>query len=79
VVPAYTEEQLDAAIAALADPERLREAELMVAGAAPKLQKVLMAAIKEEDWSREEQAGMLVGVAVGWALANELREANDKE
>jgi len=39
--PGYTEAELDAAIEALERPDRFREAETLVAAAAPKLQRVL--------------------------------------
>lgn len=39
--PTYTDAELDAAVAALSDPERFRAAEARVARAAPGLQKVL--------------------------------------
>jgi hypothetical protein len=98
---AYSEEQLDAAIDALTDPVRFRDAESMVAGAAPKLQRILNEAMRTGGWfgetheaevlkaattpdseqrvtavrtllAEEARMGMLVGVAVGWALAEEL-------
>ena len=104
--PAYTDEQLDAAIAALSEPERFREAEAMVAAAAPKLQRVLAQALEQGGWfaeshedavaraagsadeaerlaavrtllAEETRMGMLVGVAVGWALANELTKEDE--
>lgn len=76
----YTDEQLDAAIEALSDPERFREAEGLVAAAAPKLQRILMSAIArdEGEWSEDAQVGMLVGVAVGWALRDELRKQEEQ-
>ncbi|MDQ6835180.1 MAG: hypothetical protein M3016_03240 [Actinomycetota bacterium] len=54
----YTDEELDAAIAQIADPARLREAQDVVARAAPSLQRVLAAAIAEGGWfdSAHEQA-----------------------
>jgi len=102
------EERLDAAIEALTDRERFREAESVVSAAAPKLQRVLASAMEEGGWFREthddevrkaataadeeerltalrtllaEEArmGMMVGVAVGWALAEELRRADKPE
>ena len=101
-VPAYTDAELDSAIAALEDPERFREAEAMVGTAAPKLARVLAQALESGGWfaeshddaaskaagteepaerlaavrtliAEETRVGMLVGVAIGWALANELR------
>jgi hypothetical protein len=47
---AYTDEELDGAIAELTDPVRLREAQELVARAAPSLQRVLAAAIAEGGW-----------------------------
>ena len=98
----YSDEQLSAAIEALREPERFREAERRVAAAAPQLQQVLAAALAEGGWfdararaaprearrdrgpggaadaaphaaRRGDRIGMLVGVAVGWELARELR------
>ncbi len=106
--PAYSDEQLDAAIEALTAPERFREAEALVAEAAPKLQRVLLAALEQGGWfaeshdeatakavgaegeaerlaavrtllAEETRMGMLVGVAVGWALANELTKTKGDE
>jgi hypothetical protein len=97
----YTEEQLDAALDALSNPERFRRAEAMIATAAPRLQRVLAQALEEGGWfgesheaevrktagvpdegervsalrtllAEEARMGMMVGVAVGWALAEEL-------
>jgi hypothetical protein len=99
----YSEERLEAAIDALTEPGRFREAESMVAGAAPKLQRVLAEAMQAGGWfgeahdaevlkaatapdseqrvtavrtllAEEARMGMLVGVAVGWALAEELQK-----
>jgi hypothetical protein len=47
---AYTDADLDAAIAAITDPQRLREAQDLVVRAAPGLQRVLAAAIAEGGW-----------------------------
>lgn len=103
----YSDEQLERAVDALSDPERLRGAETVVATAAPGLQKVLVSALQAGGWFEEAHAaeirkaieleaadervaavrtlmaeearmGMMVGVAVGWALAEELR-TNDTE
>jgi hypothetical protein len=99
--PRYTDAEVDAAVEALTEPERFREAETVVAQAAPKLQRILAQALESGGWFAEshegelrkalaladdaerdaavrtllvEEArmGMLVGVAVGWALATEL-------
>jgi hypothetical protein len=105
---AYSDEELDAAIEALSEPHRLREAESVVNAAAPKLQRVLAEAMQAGGWfneahegqvqkaasaadeqerrtavrtllAEEARMGMLVGVAVGWALADELREPTNRE
>jgi hypothetical protein len=102
------EARLDAAIDALTERGRLREAEAAVFGAAPKLQRVLAAAMEEGGWfgdahadqvrkaaaepgegervtavqtllAEEARMGMMVGVAVGWALADELRETKPEQ
>jgi hypothetical protein len=104
--PSYSEEQLDAAVEALADAERFRDAERIVAGAAPKLQKVLASALASGGWFGQSQEaevlkaattpgeeervtavrtllveetrmGMMVGVAVGWALHEELSRQDE--
>lgn len=106
----YTDEELDAAIEALTDPERFRRAESLVAEAAPKLQRVLAQALEAGGWleqaheaemrkaselepearvaavrtllAEEARMGMMVGVAVGWALAEELganEQASEQE
>jgi len=45
-----TDADIDAAIAAVAEPERLREAQDLVARAAPSLQRVLAEALDEGGW-----------------------------
>lgn len=104
----YSDEELDAAIEALGERERLREAEAVVNAAAPKLQRVLAEAMHAGGWfddahegqvrkatsasdegerltavrtllAEEARMGMLVGVAVGWALADELSEQNREQ
>jgi hypothetical protein len=47
---AYTEAELEAAITAIADLERLREAQDLVARSAPALQRVLITALEEGGW-----------------------------
>jgi hypothetical protein len=103
----YSDEQIDAAIEEISEPEAFREVEGRVARAAPKLQKilaealgaggwfgeshdaeVLKAATKPDDEERltavrtllaeEARVGMMVGVAVGWALAERLTEQQEE-
>lgn len=102
------EARLDAAIEALTDRERLRDAESVVQSAAPKLQRILAEALRSGGWfeeaheqevrkavaapqeaermsavrtllAEEARMGMMVGVAVGWALAEELSETTETE
>jgi hypothetical protein len=102
----FTDAEVDAALEALSDPERFREAESRVARLAPQLQRILNSALEEGGWfdagrdsqlrqvltgddpgerermvrtmlAEETRVGMLVGVAVGWALANELEGKRD--
>jgi hypothetical protein len=47
---AYTDAELEAAIAAISSPERLREAQDVVARSAPALQRVLATALDEGGW-----------------------------
>ncbi|HJS95886.1 MAG TPA: hypothetical protein VJ741_16595 [Solirubrobacteraceae bacterium] len=47
---AYTDAELEAAIAAIAEPARLREAQDLVARSAPALARVLAAALDEGGW-----------------------------
>ena len=97
----FSDERLDAAIGRLSEPGALREAESVVATAAPKLQRILAQALESGGWfaesheaeigkaaattgesgrltalrpllAEEARIGMLVGVAVGWALRGEL-------
>jgi hypothetical protein len=106
--PRYSDAELEAAVAALADRERFREAEAVVARAAPHLGRILAQALAEGGWfaeshsdevrkaaeepdpesrltalrtllAEETRMGMLVGVAIGWALANELPSGNEQE
>jgi hypothetical protein len=47
---AYTDADLDAAIAAITDPQRLQEAQELVVRAAPSLQRLLASALAEGGW-----------------------------
>jgi hypothetical protein len=48
--PSYTEQEVDAAVAALSDPKRFGQAQAIVAHAAPGLQRVLNEALHEGGW-----------------------------
>jgi hypothetical protein len=94
--------EIDAAIEAIGDPERMRAAQDLVARTAPALQRVLAQALADGGWfdtahdaavtdaigvedpgerlravktlfAEEARLSMLVGVAVGFELARELR------
>lgn len=97
------QDRLEAAVEALGESERLREAEGLVARAAPQLQRILAQALESGGWfaesheeglrkaldlpepdrvtavrtlvAEETRLGMMVGVAVGWALARDLEAA----
>lgn len=102
----FTDAELEAALGALSVPGALRDAETLVAAAAPGLHRVLGAAISEGGWldsaqadearkaaaapdpaerevamrtllAEEARLGMMIGVVVGWALNDHLR--NDRE
>jgi hypothetical protein len=105
----YSDAELDAAIEALGDRARFREAESVVQRAAPRLQRILAQALADGGWfegshddevrkaatapgddaarisavqtllAEETRMGMLVGVAVGWALATELQARDTTE
>ena len=54
----YSDAEIDAAVESLTDPERLREAQDLVARAAPQLQRVLATALETGGWfgsAHEEQ------------------------
>ncbi|MQA74133.1 MAG: hypothetical protein GEU88_07320 [Solirubrobacterales bacterium] len=97
----FSDAELEAAVEALAERDRFREAESVVARAAPQLQRILAQALESGGWfaeshdeavrraleppgeeerraavrtllAEETRMGMMVGVAVGWALAEEL-------
>lgn len=103
----FTDEQIDAAIDAISDPEVFKETERQVARAAPRLQKILAEALGAGGWfgeshdaevlkasttpdeqarvtavrsllAEEARMGMMVGVAVGWAIAEKLSEQQEE-
>jgi hypothetical protein len=63
---AYTDAEVDAAVEALTDPERLRAAQDLVACAAPQLQRVLDEALASGGWfgpAHEQAVLQAAGVA----------------
>jgi hypothetical protein len=105
----FSDDELNAAVDALAEPGAFADAESIVARAAPGLQGVLAAALAEGGWfgeshedgvrkaalaeggdaerltavrtllAEEARMGMMVGVAVGWALAETLNRPTTTE
>ena len=94
----HSDAEIDAAIEALSDPQRLEEAQRLVAAKAPQLQRILDQALDAADWygsahqaevlraagrpdpderlaavrtliAEETRVSMLIGVAVGYELA----------
>jgi len=47
---AYTDDEVEAAVQALSDAERLEEAQRLVAANAPTLQRILNLALEEAEW-----------------------------
>ena len=102
----YSDQEVEAAIEAISQPEAFQEAEGSVARAAPQLQRILSEALSAGGWfdesheaevlkaatipdqeerltairtllAEETRMGMMIGVAVGWALSDQL--ASDEE
>ena len=94
----HSDAEIDAAIEALSDPQRLEEAQRLVSAKAPQLQRILDQALEAADWygsahqaevlkaagradpdervaavrtlvAEETRVSMLIGVAVGYELA----------
>jgi hypothetical protein len=59
----FTDAELDAALEALSDPERFREAERRVARVAPQLQRILNRALHEGGWFGEAHESQVRGAA----------------
>jgi hypothetical protein len=55
--PRFTDEQVDAAVDALTQPERFRQAEMRVTRIAPQLQRILAQALDEGGWFGEAHEG----------------------
>jgi hypothetical protein len=94
----HSDAEIDAAIEALSDPQRLEEAQRLVSAKDPQLQRILDQALEAADWygsahqaevlkaagrpdpderiaavrtlvAEETRVSMLIGVAVGYELA----------
>jgi hypothetical protein len=101
----HSDAEIDAAIEALSEPQRLEEAQRLVAAKAPQLQRILDQALESADWfgsaheaellkaagrpdpdervaavrtlvAEETRVSMLVGVAVGYELAQILTKGD---
>ena len=101
----HSDAEIDAAIEALSDPQRLEEAQRLVQAKAPQLQRILDEALESADWfgaahqvevlkaagtadpderveavqtlvADETRLAMLVGVAVGYELAQMLMKGD---
>ena len=59
----YTAEEVDAAVQALSDPERLRHAQAAVTHAAPALQRVMNQALEEGGWFEDAHQGQIAKIA----------------
>jgi hypothetical protein len=60
----FSDEQVDAAVRALSDPDRFAGAERLIAEAAPQLQRVLAQALEEGGWfGTAHQAELRAAVA----------------
>lgn len=59
----FTDEQLEAAVRALSDPDRFEGAERLVSAAAPQLQRILGDALNEGGWFGEAHASQVRAAA----------------
>jgi hypothetical protein len=59
----YTAEEVDAAVAALSDPDRLTHAQEVVTHAAPGLQRVMNEALDAGGWFGEAHEAQITGAA----------------
>lgn len=62
--PTYSADEVDAAVAALGDPERFAHAQDIVTHAAPSLQQVLIAALEEGGWFGQAHEDALAKAAL---------------
>ena len=59
----FTDAEIDAAVEALSDPARFREAESQVARMAPQLQRILGHALEDGGWFGEAHEGQVLKAA----------------
>ena len=59
----FTDAEIDAAVAALSDPDRYREAESMLGRVAPQLQRILVHALEDGGWFGEAHDGQILKAA----------------
>ena len=59
----YTAEEVDAAVAALSEPDRLRHAQELVTHAAPGLQRVVNQALEEGGWFQDAHQAQVARAA----------------
>jgi hypothetical protein len=59
----FTDEQLEAAVRALSDPERFAGAERLLTAAAPQLQQILAQALNEGGWFGDAHASQVRSAA----------------
>jgi hypothetical protein len=59
----FTDAEIDAAVAALSDPERFAQAESRLTRIAPQLQRILLYALEEGDWFGEAREGQVLKAA----------------
>jgi len=71
--PTYTAEEVDAAVAALQDPDRIAHAQEVVVHAAPGLQRVLNAALHEGGYFNDAHEQEVMRAAGGGADLAALR------
>ncbi len=80
--PSYTAEEVDAAVAALGDPERFAHAQEIVTHAAPGLRGVLSAALEEGGWfgeAHESQISKAASAEDPMARIDAIRRLVDEE
>ena len=80
--PTYTAEEVDRAVAALGDPERFAHAQEIVTHAAPSLQRVLDAALREGGWfgpAHDAELAKVAAIEDGFERVEALRNLVSEE